>query len=56
MRDRAEHKRGGEAAGEREDEIDVVHGGSPGQTGIRRDNRTVLRPTGNPASASRRQS
>ena len=27
MRDRTEHQRSGEPAGEREDEIDVVHGG-----------------------------
>ena len=56
MRDRAEHERGGEATGEREDEINVVHGGSPGQAGIDHDNRTVPRPPGNPARASRHQS
>ena len=36
------------------DEIDVVHRGSPGQAGIRRANRTVPRPPGNPAGSARR--
>ena len=54
MRDRAEYERGGEAAGERENEIDVVHRGSPGQAGIRSANRTVPRPPGNPAGSARR--